>query len=306
MYITIDPLINVSRGQEKIESNDQNNSETRDIYTNTRGIMLKADIGKKLSFESYFYENQSSFPDYIEKFVTEREVVPGQGRVKDFKEGDFDFAQSGAYFSYAPFKTFNLQFGHHKQFIGDGYRSLILSDNSFNYPFLRMNFAFLKNKLRYSILYTSFQDLERSETSGDSEGVFIRKSGSYHMIEYEFSQKFRIHLTQGIIWPMKNIDSTSDFDPAFINPVILSYPLINGLDDKNNAILGLGFKLNPIKRVEIYSQYVVDDDSFENTSFQAGTRIFVDKKVFIQLEGNWIKKNTYASNSDDYFNAHVH
>ena len=39
--------------------------------------------------------------------------------------------------SYTPNKVLNIQFGHGKNFIGDGYRSLFLSDVSSPYPFLK-------------------------------------------------------------------------------------------------------------------------------------------------------------------------
>ena len=127
-YVTIDPLFNFSGGgSEFTHGSDVSipvESGQRNIYTNTRGLLLKADIGSKFSLESYFYENQSKLPRYINDFVGEYDVVPGQGRVKEFKEDGFDYAQSGGYFSYAPWSRFNVQIGHHKFFIGDGYRSL--------------------------------------------------------------------------------------------------------------------------------------------------------------------------------------
>lgn len=40
--------------------------------------------------------------------------------------------------SYALKKHFTFQTGHDRNFIGDGYRSLILSDNATPYPFLKI------------------------------------------------------------------------------------------------------------------------------------------------------------------------
>ena len=56
-----------------------------------------------------------------------------------------------------------MQFGHGKHFIGDGYRSLFLSDNSFNYPFLRIETKL--GKLQYTNLYAELQDIQYFENN---------------------------------------------------------------------------------------------------------------------------------------------
>ena len=64
---------------------------------------------------------------------------------------------SSGYVIYRPNNMFTLQFGHGKHFIGNGYRSLLLSDNSFNYPFLRIQTTF--GKIQYTNLYAELQDI---------------------------------------------------------------------------------------------------------------------------------------------------
>ena len=60
----------------------------------------------------------------------------------------------------------------HKTFYKDGYRSLLLSDNSFNYPFLRLQSNF--GKFQYTNLYCEFQDMKNylsSENDYDYMGM---------------------------------------------------------------------------------------------------------------------------------------
>ena len=64
---------------------------------------------------------------------------------------------SSGYVTYRANKMFAVQVGHGKHFIGDGYRSLLLSDNTFNYPFLRIQTTF--GKVQYTNLYTEFMDI---------------------------------------------------------------------------------------------------------------------------------------------------
>lgn len=58
---------------------------------------------------------------------------------------------ASGYVSYSSNKHFNFQVGHGKHFVGDGYRSLLLSDNALNYPYARITSTF--GKLQYTNLY---------------------------------------------------------------------------------------------------------------------------------------------------------
>ena len=306
LYITIDPLLNLSGGREVGDAVEATGVNHRNVFNNTRGLLIRASIGKKFSIETYAYENQAKFPTYIDDFVENTGVVPGQGRVKDFKDDSFDFSQSGAYFSYAPWKVFDFQFGHHKHFIGDGYRSLILSDNAFNYPFLRLNLHSVNRKWHYSVLYAGMQDLVRLESDALNEGVFRKKGASFHLLEYKIKERLRIYITQGTMWPMENSNGDVSFNSAILNPVILVQPVFNGMDGKNNSILGGGFSAGITKRIEFYGQMVAGDDNFRNLGIQSGIKIYPLKTAFIQVESNIVNSSVYSSVSDEYDNGFVH
>lgn len=303
LYITIDPLLNVGLGKEAGYNVDNDANYNVNLRTNTRGILVRASIGKKFSVETYFYENQFRPPSYINDFILATGVVPGQGRVKNFKDNSYDFSQSGAYFSYTHSKNFDLQFGHHKHFIGDGYRSLILSDNSFNYPFLRFNLHSSNKKWHYSVMYAATQDLDRIDSSGLSEGIFRRKGTSIHLLEYNFSKRLKFYVTQSVMWPTENFNGDISFPQEMFNPVMFLHPAIKGMDGRNNTLMAAGFSVWPLKKIEVYGQFVVDDDKFKQTGYQGGVKVFPTKTTVVQIEGNAVGINTYASVSDEYYNA---
>jgi len=156
-YLTIDPLLNAEFGQDS----EDKTSGKHSIYTNTRGVILKGNIGEKFSFQTSVYETQSFFPNYISNYVDGSSVVPGQGRVKLFKHTGYDYAYSSSYISITPIKNLNLQLGNGKNFIGDGYRSLLLSDISTNYPYLKATVLFGKDKFQYTKIHASLTNLNR-------------------------------------------------------------------------------------------------------------------------------------------------
>ena len=142
-------------GGSDFESNDNDQ-----ISTNTRGILIQGNITDKVYFRTDFYESQSFFPTYVDRMIGVTGAVPGQGKAKSFKEGGYDYPVVTGIVNYQATKNFNFQFGHDKMFIGNGYRSLLLSDNTAPYLFFQMGINLFENKLNYHANWASLQKLE--------------------------------------------------------------------------------------------------------------------------------------------------
>ncbi|MBI2269935.1 MAG: hypothetical protein HYU69_06190 [Bacteroidetes bacterium] len=296
-HFTIDPLFNFQLGR----GNDGINSEN--LYTNTRGFMVRGDIGKNLSFESSFYENQSTFPDYISTYADLYKVIPGQGRWKKFKTNGYDYAMAAGYLSYTPNKHINVQLGHGKHFVGDGYRSLLLSDNAFNYPHLRVTTTF--GKIQYTNLYAVFINLSNghSITSLGSEPLFQKKAASFQFLNWNVHKRIQLGLFQGIIWEAADSKNRQNLDVNYFNPVIFTNSLVYSLNNTNNVLLGSTLKLKIFKNLSIYGQYVLDGydvkgSVFNKQGFQVGFKghnLFTAKNLSILMEYNQVRPYTYAS-----------
>ena len=66
-------------------------------------------------------------------------VPPGAGYWKEYKTGGYDYFLAKGYVTITPTKHFHVQFGYDNNFIGDGIRSMLLSDFGANYLFLKLN-----------------------------------------------------------------------------------------------------------------------------------------------------------------------
>jgi hypothetical protein len=147
--LTIDPLFDFAVSKES--ERDENS------YVNTRGLRIMGTLTDKLSFYTGFYENQATFPHYLDSFITTYHVVPGQGKVKQLGGGTYDYGMAFGGVTYTASKYFSAQLASDKNFIGDGYRSLLLSDNAFSYPFLKLTADVWR--IKYTVLYAQFMDL---------------------------------------------------------------------------------------------------------------------------------------------------
>lgn len=296
-YLTIDPVVNLEFGED-IEDKSFNKQR---ISTNTRGAMIRGNIGQKFSFQTAFYENQSFFPKYLDDYANTNDVIPGQGRFKKFKKTGFDYAYSSAYISYSPSKHFNFQLGNDKHFIGDGYRSLLLSDASTNYPFLKATVLFAKDKLQFTKLHADLTNLERRPKGSVPESLFMRKSMSVHYINWLATKWLNIGLFESTIWQTEDSTGTLPFQFLQLNPVLFVNTLSTGFNTNNHSIFGTNTKIKlPFKTV-IYNQFVYDgnvDDS--QIGFQAGLTFYAIKNLTLQGEINTVAPSTYTSTDNNY------
>jgi hypothetical protein len=307
-HIAVDPLFNFvfdNRGEALYKKIP--------ISVNTRGFLVRGSIGEKLAFESSFYENQATYAKYIDNYIASTnnlfpqsanysyDVIPGQGRAKKFKTNGYDFAMASGYVSYLPVKYINIQVGHGKHFVGDGYRSLLLSDNSFNYPYARITTTF-KN-IQYTNLYTSFMNLTDGgvKTPSNTERLFQKKVGSFQMLSVNLWKHLQLGLFQGMIWQAADSTNQQHLNFNTFNPLIGVNAFQYGLKNKNNVLLGSTFKLKITESVSLYGQCMLDEigSGIHNKyGYQLGFKyydLFTIKNLHLQTEYNTVRPYAYAS-----------
>ncbi len=288
LYLTIDPLLNLEMGKDSEDSTGQTLSK------NTRGIIVRGNVGKKFSFETSFYENQATLPGYLSDYADATGVVPGQGRWKRFKTNGYDFASSSANISYSPAKFINFQMGIGKHFIGDGYRSLLLSDVSFNYPFWKITTTFgKKNQFQYTKLNASLSSLTRRDEGSTAEALFVRKSMSTHYFSWLASKWLNIGLFESTLWQTEDSSGTKPFQYQQLNPIIGVNALTTITDNANHSNVGVNTKIKLPFKLVLYNQFVYDCNQYEKTSgYQVGMKYFGINNLTLQTEYN-VMNNPY-------------
>lgn len=244
----------------------------RNVLVNSRGAWLSGFIGKRFSFSSSFMESQSTFPLYVDSMIRRSRVVPGGARPKKLYE-NFDYNIASGTISYSLEKHFNVHFGIDKNFIGDGYRSMLLSDNAFNYPFLKLTTNIWK--IKYVNLYTVFQDLDTLRASRDVS--FKKKYGSFHYLDIDIGRRFNFGVFEGIIWGGDSTRSAG-YDINYLNPLIFFRPVEFSLGSSDNAFMGFTAKFKINSRNLIYGQLLLDE--FKLNQVKSGTGWWANKQAF--------------------------
>ena len=105
----------------------ESNSDEK-LFLNTRGVSIRGKISNKIGFYSYITDNQERDPSYVRQWVSDRRAVPGNGLYKNFKGTGYDYFDARGYITFNVGKYIDVVFGYDKNFIGNGHRSLMLSD----------------------------------------------------------------------------------------------------------------------------------------------------------------------------------
>ena len=278
-------------------------------FVNTRGFLIDGYIGERISFQTSFVENQAVFPNYVDSLIrTQDYVIPGQGRGRTYYDNGFDYARSSAFVSVNVSNNFTLQFGHGKHFIGDGYRSLLLSDNSFNYPFLRLQTSL--GKFEYTNLYTELQDMKNylSFENGYDYMGYAKKYMSSHYLSYNLNSKISFGLYESVVWRTNRALGSNGFDINYLNPVIFLRPVEYSLNSPDNVLIGLNFKYKITNKSNVYSQVIVDEFSLNEIKdnngywankygYQVGYKCYDflnTPNLTLHLERNHVRPYTYS------------
>lgn len=237
-------------------------SSKKTTYLNTRGYQVGGTIGKNFSFYTSGFENQGRFAAYYDDYVNKNQVVPGQSYDRSFGKLTKDWSYVTATVSYTPIKYLNITAGYDKTFIGDGYRSLLLSDFSSPAPFLKLT-GNLGN-VQYMAMWTSMQDPGATKLSYDSGNR--KKGGVFHYLDWNVNNRLSIGFFDSIVWAQTDESGNRrGFDWGYANPIIFLRPVEASSGSPDNALIGFTGKYKFMKELVVYGQFSLDE--FEAKSF---------------------------------------
>ncbi len=301
-FLKIDPIIHFGLGDDVQDDNF--------VFQNTRGLKLRGTIDQKVYFFSSILENQQSFLNYEEDEITRLNAIPGQGFFKIYQSGvidkinGWDFLNAQAYVGLKISKSIDLQIGHGRHFIGDGIRSMLLSDYGNNYFYVQLNTKIWK--LHYQNTFAELSSFSSRDNTGSE--LIPKKYMASHYLNYQVTDRLSIGLYESVIFSREN-----NFEFQYLNPVILYRTVEQFLDSPDNALLGLNLKWIPKLKYQLYGQLMIDelrtDQIFSGRGwwgnklgYQLGFKkfdLFSIDNLDLQLEINSARPYTYGHRDND-------
>ncbi len=236
---------------------DRNRIEGHKTFLNTRGFIVEGRLGKKFSFQTIFMEQQAYFPKYQSVYFNNKGSSLGLVMHRGYKNFGFDFPFAVGEISYNLNKFFNISAGHGSHFFGEGYRSMLLSDHTVPYGYLRLETNFWK--LRYINLYALLNDINPATSLN---GIYAKKFASIHYLDISLSKRWNFSIFESYITG-QSLTTSSAIDINFLNPIIFYRALeANRGFELGNAMVGLSMSYQINDNLKIYSQLAIDDFMF--------------------------------------------
>ncbi len=290
-FLALNPVFQYVQGVES--------GYNKPLYLNSKGVTARGTIGKKIGFSTYLTDNQERGPQFFQQNVNQYRAVPGVGFYKPFKTSGYDYFDARGYITVRAGNAIDVQFGYDKNFIGNGYRSLFLSDWGNSNLFLKLNTRIWK--INYQNIFMEL--MPQFKKTGDS--LLDRKYAAMHHLSMNVTKWLNIGLFEGVIFGRKN-----HFDFQYLNPIIFYRHIEGTVGSPDNAVAGFDFKANIAHRAQLYGQLLLDEFVLSEIKKNNGSWVnkygiqvglkYVDAfgidNLDIQIEANRVRPFTYTHN----------
>ncbi|HXS55799.1 MAG TPA: hypothetical protein VN726_06720 [Hanamia sp.] len=288
-FLAVNPVINFQAAKESGNSSN--------LFLNTRGLTARGRIANKIGFSTTITENQERGPQFFQDRVNQFHAVPGVGFYKSFKKTAFDYFDARGYVTFNATKYIDIQFGYDKNFIGDGYRSLFLSDDANSYLFLKLNTRIWK--FNYQNIFMEL--MPQFQKSGDN--LLARKYAAMHHLSMNVTNWLNVGLFESVVFGRKQY-----FDFEYLNPIIFLRYAEGNVGSPDKAHVGIDFKANAAHKFQFYGQFLLDefiakqitkDNGYwaNKYAYQLGAKYvdaFTVKNLDLQVEINRVRPFTYS------------
>ncbi len=310
-YFVINPVIDFSYSRKSAFSDS--------MLFNGRGAEFYGQFGDKFTFYTTVLDYQADYRRSIDNYKDTLRVYPGIGK---FYRNSFNFVDYFYATGYVSGKLLEkldsskketiyqivATFGHDKQFIGNGMRSLILSD--FAPPSLFLNVQYKLGPFKYQNL---FKELI-GDLSVDSNKILNKKFLALHRGSLEFK---KIGLELGLTEMIVQSRAGNSFDANYFNPIIFYRAIERDLGSGDNALIALDAKYNN-RKLSLYTQFILDEFSFGSAlktnsylnkfGFQIGLYYKPEFEFlecgYLNLEFNQVRPYTYSHWSGNYYSSY--
>ena len=254
------------------------------------GASLVANISNKISFTTHFDYLSENYNSLLNEYQDSLRVFPSFGIKNNRVQYNLKYFVNN---------FIVVDIGEGKHFIGNGHRSLLLSNEHAHYPYLKLTTEF--GRVRYYNLYTTFLDIQDPNQNR-------KKHSSIHFLDFSVSENINIGVFEGVLWQAKDDNFNRGYDIEYLNPIIFYRPVEFSKHSPDNVLMGVNFNAN-FKKITLYGQFLLDDLNisrqkdrdegydggfFQNKfAYQLGLKSSF-KGVSVLLEYNQAQPYTYA------------
>ncbi len=274
------------------------------LGTGNLGLQISWDQNKNWHAAAGYSIGGGLMPNYLTQLADSLHIIPGMGYAVNDGDGLYHAHYTYGHLSYSNGRHFHFEVGKGKHFWGDGYRSLILSDNATSYPYARITTKIWK--LKYTNLWTQLRDISAGQLYKDAR----TKYAALHALSFNAGKKFNFAIYEMVVWQDRDSNNRRTLDINYLNPIIFYRPVEYSVGSPDNVILAASMRYKPLAKLQFYGQFVLDE--FNLAQFNGNKKWWANKfggqfglKAFdiltqglsLQSEINVVRPFTYTHGS---------
>jgi hypothetical protein len=286
-FLVIDPVV-------RTEISKEANNAFKPFVA-TAGIDLRG-AHKKIGFSFYATHNWERLPVYLDNWLSTYNTVPGVGSFEKKPHRRVAYWDIRGSVQTSVTKYIDLQVGYDRNFLGNGYRSLFLSDFSNNTAFFKINARIWK--LNLQSLY-----MQLTPQYGIVNNAGTKKYLRLNTLGINATRWLNISFFDAVV-----LGRNTGFDLNYILPVTFLRAMEQQSGSPDNALFGMNVKANVAGKVQLYGQVLLDEFKLSEIKaqsgwwankygYQAGMK-YIDalgiKNLDVQVEANRVRPFTYT------------
>lgn len=287
-FLSVNPVITANLIYDR-------NGDKKSLFTSNRGAEIRGHIAKRIGFYTFFTDNQEAPPQFVEEWIGAHRAVPGVDYYT-VRSNKYDYLLARGYVDFAVIKDhINVTFGYDKHFLGDGQRSLFLSDFSSPSTFLRINTRIWK--FNYQNLFMELVPQYTNYTQ------INHKYATMHHLSINATKWLNVGIFESVMFGRKD-----RYEFSYMIPIILYRQIERAQGSPDNVLLGMNFKAIAMKHLQFYGQFVLDEFKAKELfggkgwwankfGLQLGAKYFdafTVKNLDLQAEVNIVRPFTYS------------
>ena len=285
IFLSVNPVLSF---QGTYERDNPRNA----LWSTTQGAEIRGRIKDRVGFYFFLTNNYEEPVSYARDWIDKWGAIPGAGKYNLSGNG-YQYLQVRGYADVSLIKDhISLTLGYDKHFIGDGYRSLFLSDFSEGAAFASINTRIWK--LNYQNLYLVMKP-QRSASQGN-------KYATAHYLSLNVTHWLNVGLFETVTFSREG-----HYEFGYLNPIIFYRAIERGMGSPDKVALGFNLKAIVLKHLSLYSQLLINEFStseiFSGKGYwankwgiQAGAKYydaFSIPNLDLQAEVNVVRPYTY-------------
>ncbi len=291
-FLSINPVLGVQGTYETV------NSASQSLISHTEGLALRSCIADRVGLSVTVTNNYEEPVSFVTDRTVQSHALQGARGENIIATGKYQYIQGDGTLDVALIKDHvNATLGYGKHFIGDGIRTLFLSDYAPAAAYLQLSTRIWK--LRYQNLYMQLTP------------QFIPAVGMQHTHKYATMHHLSINVTPWLnlgLFEAVVFDRSGHFEIGYMNPIILYRQTERALGSPDKVNLGFNLKAIAAGHLQFYSQFLLNEFTasqfFSHNGYwankwglQLGAKYFdafTLPNLDLQVELNMVRPYTYT------------